>query len=842
MADGFKVADAYVEIHGDKTSLREDIRSLPNTVGGDAETAGRKIGQRTAKGVDKTLGDGVNKSATKSGRDGGDKLSQGMQLALVRNSPLIAAAVGGALAAGAPAAIAGAGLLFGGIGIVAAAQSENVKKAWSSTWDSIKTGTEADASVLQGTLISMAQKVTAGFSTLRPALRLMFADAAPLLDDFTDSLVNTAQNAMPGLVNAVHNAGPVFAGLGSLVESTGTGLSGFFDAISQHSDAAGTAFQAIGQIIQEILPVLGDLLGEGAELASVVLPPLADALGIVADALHLIAPILPAVAIGFGAFKIVQTLSGPLNSLAGNLTRFAQEAAFASYQGGTFGKAAGVMSEGASSAASGVSKVANALPVLGVVLGLAGAIFDRQTEQANQWAQALIDGGQAADTAKSQMGNFNTAMQTTNSGFTGVITGLLGFGTQAAVTANSLGEVDDKQKAILASMTPLQRASQDVTTAQNDLNFAVDKYGPSSSQAQAAAGTLTAAQNALAAQEAQTQYAIDGVTQAMLDQANQALAAASSSFAYDSATQQVADAQARLAELQASGTASTSDLNNATNSLNQALLSQAEAAGRLASDSLPATASETDKAKAADTAMLQELYKLRDTMGSQFPAALQTAIVGLENSGVATARAGGQAVTATGQTSGLIQQMIALGQLHPTPAILINNQASAILDEIKSQINNIQGKTVTITTVYRQSGITAGAGMTTVRGQWMGGPVDNAVKAATGRLVGPGTGTSDSIPAIGPGGRPWALSDGEWIIRERIARQQGDARMAALNAGRAQITPTNPATGTGATNSGNTYHVTVQLQGMFDFTKPDTMRTFGIELRRVLQRLDKEVN
>jgi hypothetical protein len=221
MPTGFKIADAYVAVHLERDQLRRDVAALPATMGGDVDRAGTTVGKRMGQSVDKGLAPEIDKSSRKNG----DKLAQGMNLAIVRNSPLIAAAVGGALAAGAPVAIAGATTLFAGIGIVAAAQSERVQKAWSATWDGIKAGTQSDASVLQGTLIKMAGQVSAGFAQMRPALQKIFADTAPLLESFTGSLMQAAQNAMPGLVNAVHNAGPVFAGLGSLVENIGTGLS-----------------------------------------------------------------------------------------------------------------------------------------------------------------------------------------------------------------------------------------------------------------------------------------------------------------------------------------------------------------------------------------------------------------------------------------------------------------------------------------------------------------------------------------------------------------------------------------------------------------------------------------
>lgn len=48
-------------------------------------------------------------------------------------------------------------------------------------------------------------------------------------------------------------------------------------------------------------------------------------------------------------------------------------------------------------------------------------------------------------------------------------------------------------------------------------------------------------------------------------------------------------------------------------------------------------------------------------------------------------------------------------------------------------------------------------------------------RAAGGKITGPGTGTSDSIPAM--------LSDGEWVINAATSARMGDDFMAALNAG-----------------------------------------------------------
>jgi hypothetical protein len=120
--------------------------------------------------------------------------------------------------------------------------------------------------------------------------------------------------------------------------------------------------------------------------------------------------------------------------------------------------------------------------------------------------------------ARAQMADFGTAMQTTNSGFAGIITGLVGFGAQAGMTGVALKGVKEQTDALTASLTPMQAAQQAVTTAQNNLNLAVEKYGVGSPQATAAASAYRAAQAEVARQSGATQLAIEGVTDAMIAQ------------------------------------------------------------------------------------------------------------------------------------------------------------------------------------------------------------------------------------------------------------------------------------------------------------------------------------
>lgn len=168
------MADAYVEVTLDKDELRRGAASIPGDVGPELDRAGTDMGKR--------LGQSLGSESTRQGDDAGGKLAVGMRMAVVRNSPLIVAAVGAALAAGAPVALAGATALFAGIGIVAAAQSERVKSSWLGTWETVRGGTIAAAAPIEAVLVNLASRVEGRFQQMQPVLGNIFTAVAPQID------------------------------------------------------------------------------------------------------------------------------------------------------------------------------------------------------------------------------------------------------------------------------------------------------------------------------------------------------------------------------------------------------------------------------------------------------------------------------------------------------------------------------------------------------------------------------------------------------------------------------------------------------------------------------------
>lgn len=596
MANGFKIADAYVEIHADDDTARRDVDSLGAKLSPSADRSGRKVG---------------------------DKLSQGMHLAIIRNSPLIAAGIGAALAAGAPAALAGATALFGGIGALAAAQSDRVQSAWLGAWQQIKGGAIADASSLVPVYERMADKVAAGFDKMRPKIRAAFEASGPLVDHFTDSVLRAANNALPGLVRAVERGQPVIEGMGSFLEKLGTGVSDMFDRMSTHSVAAGRVWDSLGDSMAALLPLLGELLGQGVELASMVLPMLSGSLGLVLKVATALGPVLPVLAAGFGAMKIAKSVTGMVGGLAGTLGEYAAKGGLASGVAGKLSGGLGAISGAAGPAAFGIGFVVTA-----VTLWLEAG--KKAEEMHMALGRAMATGGDQAAAAAKLFDRFNDS-------FGGKLMSVLPEGVKnfkflGTSLADILPSAENARNAYDKWYDSLDRVGQlqeDVKRKTDALKTAVDEHGAKSQQAKQASGELADAERKLAAEEGKLEKATRGVTEAMTEQANAARARVDSSFAYENALNGVEDAAKNLADAQAhlndkdkATRTSQEDVSRAALALNEAYDAQVEAAGRVAQSDLPAAMDDQQKAILGAKGELDELNKLI-SQGVKLPPSME---------------------------------------------------------------------------------------------------------------------------------------------------------------------------------------------------------------------------
>jgi hypothetical protein len=806
---GFHIADAFVEIYADKDRLKADLATLGSDVGPSAEKGGRDVGKRLGKGLGdgadgKTVGkkvvkdtvDGGSPDADKGGRDMGDKLSRGMQLAIVRNSPLIAAAVAGGLLVGTPVMLGAASTLFMGIGILAAAQSQRVKQAWSGVFSDVKAGAEQDSGAISGALIRSAAQIGGAFTALRPQMRDTFTTVAPEVDNLTSSLVRAGRDGLGGMMTAVQRSQPAMSGFDRLIEQTGAGVGDFFRIISTKSGAAGDAFIALGSIIRSLLVILATFMSSGATLGQVILPVLASVLNVLAKALQLIAPILPVVVAGLTALKVAQSISGWMKAGADDVGRFQ----------GAVQKAAGA-----------VPGLAGALPLIGGALALLVAGYAQASAQEEKWARALLDGGKAAQDASAQIRQASQFYQEFGTGIPGVISNLFGLGGALNIAKNAEDETAKKAKALYDAMSPLEQKQQDVTKATNDLQLKIQEYGTNSLQAKEASQALKDKQDALTRAQEQLEQATHGVTQAMIDQANQALAMADSSFALQEAQYRTKDAQDALNKAIHDHGPASDEASRATLQLSEALSAQAAAAGKAAADSSGLT-DKMELQKVQQAATLSSLLALRDQYGANFPAALQATIdrmqaagvkldwlsgitasphavlvdnplqVGIQNSLGWLYRLSGQTAmpSASMNTSpfynlaqGVQIQMGALNNLKSYPGIF----AFADTWQAENALNwAARNRYATIYTT-----VNTGPNRMVATGGQVGYAGGGSPGLGGGKLFGPGGPTDDMIRAVTTTGKDIRLSPLEWVVQASSAVKYGDAKMKAINDGTASV-------------------------------------------------------
>ncbi|TFV90385.1 hypothetical protein [Blastococcus sp. CT_GayMR16] len=581
-------------------------------------TSTRKLddAQRSLASSMGALGKDLGPQAQKAGDDAGGKLALGMRMSLIRNSPLIVAAIGGVLAAGAPLMSTAAVALFAGIGIVAAAQSAKVQSAWLGTWQQIKAGAIADAGAIEPVLVGLAGKVSAGFDRMRPSLRNVFSDAAPQIEVFAGGILDLAENALPGLARAVERGMPVTKGFADFLSKTGTGLSDFFDKITDHGPAAGQVWSQLGTSMQKLLPTLGELLGQGAELASDVLPLLNGALGGVLGVVDLLGPALPTVATAFGAFKVGDMVAGWMGSAATGIGKVGDAMGGSEEGAGVFSGMLSTIGDNAES----ISEKAG--PILGAAITAVTVIMERASEQAAEWADALRQGGAAADETRATMGDYRAAFDEANSGFGGFIAGLAGMNTQNYLALSSIEQTNDALHEQWVAMNPLQQAQAKVAEWSKTLTDRMLDESTSASDLEAAKRRLAFWQAEGARLAAQEESAIKGVTQAMADQVDQARSRVDAGFAYEQSLNGIEDAQAKLNEVLADGESTTEDVERAQLALNQAYDESVQAAGRIATSNLPASMDDTQKAILGAKGELDRLNQLI-AQGVQLPQSME---------------------------------------------------------------------------------------------------------------------------------------------------------------------------------------------------------------------------
>jgi phage-related protein len=221
MAEGFKIADAYVEV-----DAKLDERSVSRT----AKRAGNRAG--------KDFGEGAGESA---GRTMGGVLSG--HLPTIFANPYALAAIGVAGAAIAPAlgaAIAGGLIGASGVGVIAAgialvADDPRIVKAGTRIKDKLMGQLEAAAQPFVGPLLRSLGMFDKALDRIMPKISGMMDRLAKsgAIESLAAGIISLVENALPGFIALVDASGPFLKAIGPGLGELGKGLGEFGKVIAR---------------------------------------------------------------------------------------------------------------------------------------------------------------------------------------------------------------------------------------------------------------------------------------------------------------------------------------------------------------------------------------------------------------------------------------------------------------------------------------------------------------------------------------------------------------------------------------------------------------------------------
>ena len=583
--------------------------------------------------------------------------------------------------------------------------------------------------------IPLVRSFGEGVLTATDRLVTFAADNAQL----TDSTAKAVSDLFKAVGDFYDNLQPHAAGVSRLIEGLGTlsrdvagGIGALFGQISSAYAANAGTFEA----------TFHELLQTALQFTSSALPALSNGLSVLADALRIVNSVVSPLANFLGgvggriaaavlAFKL---LSGAAGGVSSAFSAINPGSVAEKLTASKLGQAVSGLTEKVADSdtktgkfASSMSKAGNAalstakyIPLLGVAIAGLSELVDGAVHASDNITKGFMQGGQAARDAAKEL---RTLAQ---------------FGS---ISADELHASFTK---IMSAMSPLEQAQSDVTRTQNDLTFAVNTFGAQSPAAQAAADRYAVAQRNLRDSQWAAEQATKTHTDKIRDQQQAMLEQANGVVAYNSAMLRVQSAQQALKDATAQYGAQSLQAKQAQNDLESAMLGTVTAAGQLATaqtQGLPPS----QQTAYQNEAINRQLAILSQQAGTTLPPALQQMVNGLKDSDVA---AFGAHVSVDQLGNSVIVMPDGKTLTFPT------NAADA-----KKDIDGLAGSVERATGAYAEW-----------FRQYMKLITDPAVKnpppgapplplgrmASGGYVVGPGSGTSDSIVA--------RLSNGEFVV------------------------------------------------------------------------------
>lgn len=307
MADGFKIADAFVDVHTelDESPLLRDVETASDKAGNllseglaaGGKEGGTRAGEGLKQGIDGKWRDSRGKFVKNfsdfgddAGKSAGGRTAKGLALGIVNGVTGAAGKVGGilsngltnigpagpviggviiaAVAAAAPlagAALAGglmAGVAVGGVGlgIAASIRQPAVKAALMGLKNDATDILNRIGKDWQPTMLSAIASVRSQMKGIGSTLQAALAPAKSYVQPLVDGFMSLVRNALPGFQRMLANSGPIIAVLADGLGEIGTSISNAFSKISGETDNAAAGLQTMLYFIADMVELGGSII------------------------------------------------------------------------------------------------------------------------------------------------------------------------------------------------------------------------------------------------------------------------------------------------------------------------------------------------------------------------------------------------------------------------------------------------------------------------------------------------------------------------------------------------------------------------------------------------------
>lgn len=581
--------------------------------------------------IEKKL-DQVAKNTEKTADRSGNRFARALlNPVMIQLGLLPAAAAVAAAAVGAVMALPVLG--FAAWGAAALKGNQEVRDAFGGLKDEVVGDSKQMAQALQPALVGVAREATVAWRGLKPEFQSMFQDAAPLVSQFSDGLIQLGINSIPGIALALERGGPAIKGWNTLLSLTGTGISDMFDNASRHAAGAQTGLAELGVTIKNLLGFVGSLVGVFSDAWAMIGGQFNGALKQALDfVVEFAEGALPAMGGGLQGILLilrgVMSVLGPFADIFGMMTGSVL-GAVAAYK--ILGAATGAIGKGFNAAKRAVTDVSAKISEGGTAIGLWGTQAGKAAEDTEKTTKSTSKLGGAMSkvgTIFSKVGNslpiIGAAFVLLDSIFT-------------EVTKGSEDKLDDLDASMDKARGRMERRFDDVRDAAKQSSDALlnwnknaQTFGTQSQQAASAQDQL--ARSTLAEKDAQNRAAeaTKTHTERLLDYFDALTGGLNKQVAYNNSVKDLKEKQDALTSAIKDHGKGSMEAKFATDEFSLSMANQVKAAGELALANATGK-SEYDKLVDVQKATALESIKLIDIFGAQAPPALYKTVAAMSD-------------------------------------------------------------------------------------------------------------------------------------------------------------------------------------------------------------------